>query len=186
MLESESGRCRALVERWFHNKETNSCELFVWGGCGGNDNNFSSKEKCESYCKVTKQEQPEARINNDDQDVCGMTPETGMCRGFFNRFFFNKQSGKCEQFIFGGCGGNANNFVDEAACMAECHGYEEAKVDRCDLAKEVGMCRAAMPRWWHNKEAGVCEFFLYGGCDGNENNFISEEECKKACLDKAR
>lgn len=46
---------------------------------------------------------------------------------------------------------------------------------------EVGMCKAAFPRWSFNQETSMCEEFTYGGCNGNKNNFETKEECVKAC-----
>ncbi|EYC10300.1 hypothetical protein Y032_0056g2667 [Ancylostoma ceylanicum] len=31
---------------------------------------------------------------------------------------------------------------------------------------------------------GKCVEFMYGGCKGNENNFVAMENCEKECLDK--
>ena len=36
------------------------------------------------------------------------------------RYFFNKTSSKCEEFIFGGCQGNWNNFPTESGCEDAC------------------------------------------------------------------
>jgi hypothetical protein len=36
-------------------------------------------------------------------------------------------------------------------------------------------------RWYFNKESGDCKEFYFGGCDGNENNFETETECRMAC-----
>ncbi|ESO96956.1 hypothetical protein LOTGIDRAFT_115215, partial [Lottia gigantea] len=41
---------------------------------------------------------------------CKLASEPGMCKGYFPRFYFNHKSGKCEGFVYGGCGGNENNF----------------------------------------------------------------------------
>ncbi|XP_017110575.1 kunitz-type serine protease inhibitor-like [Drosophila elegans] len=30
---------------------TNMCETFIYGGCGGNANRFSTKQECEAKCK---------------------------------------------------------------------------------------------------------------------------------------
>merc|ERR1712112_309487 len=35
-------------------------------------------------------------------------------------FSFNKGEGKCEQFFYGGCEGNNNNFGSLAACQDKC------------------------------------------------------------------
>ena len=34
--------------------------------------------------------------------------------------YFNDMSGKCEQFSYGGCGGNANNFAERKTCEQRC------------------------------------------------------------------
>ena len=46
----ETGLCRASMPRWFYNPETQSCHKFTFGGCGGNANNFYSREQCENRC----------------------------------------------------------------------------------------------------------------------------------------
>lgn len=39
-----------------------------------------------------------------------------------------------------------------------------------------------MPRFYFNTDSNKCEHFIYGGCDANENNFNTEDECKAACV----
>ncbi|KAL8604912.1 hypothetical protein ACOMHN_028540 [Nucella lapillus] len=51
---------------------------------------------------------------------CEEPQEPGMCRGYFERFWFNANKSACEEFIYGGCGANANNYQTEAACKAAC------------------------------------------------------------------
>ncbi|XP_048646902.1 kunitz-type protease inhibitor 2 isoform X1 [Marmota marmota marmota] len=53
--------------------------------------------------------------------------------------------------------------------------------DFCRVAKVVGRCRASIPRWWYNVTEGSCQPFVYGGCEGNDNNYQSKEECLEKC-----
>lgn len=53
--------------------------------------------------------------------------------------------------------------------------------DRCTLPKETGPCFGAFHHYAYNAATGSCEEFLYGGCQGNANNFETEEECLAAC-----
>uniref|UniRef100_A0A8C6VZC0 Amyloid-beta A4 protein n=1 Tax=Nothobranchius furzeri TaxID=105023 RepID=A0A8C6VZC0_NOTFU len=54
------------------------------------------------------------------RDVCWANAETGPCRAMLSRWFFDRQEGRCVQFIYGGCGGNRNNFESEEYCLAVC------------------------------------------------------------------
>lgn len=44
------GTCRGMFMRYYYNKETNSCQMFIYGGCNANANNFEKKEECEKKC----------------------------------------------------------------------------------------------------------------------------------------
>uniref|UniRef100_A0A3Q2PWS6 Amyloid-beta A4 protein n=1 Tax=Fundulus heteroclitus TaxID=8078 RepID=A0A3Q2PWS6_FUNHE len=54
------------------------------------------------------------------RDVCWANAETGPCRAMLPRWYFDRQEGRCVQFIYGGCGGNRNNFESEEYCLAVC------------------------------------------------------------------
>ena len=54
----------------------------------------------------------------------------------------------------------------------------------CSKPAKVGRCRASKPRFYFNVENQKCERFMYGGCDGNENNFKTFAECSKKCKSK--
>ncbi|XP_008110738.1 tissue factor pathway inhibitor 2 isoform X3 [Anolis carolinensis] len=44
-----------------------------------------------------------------------------------------------------------------------------------------GPCRAIFSRWYYDRYSQACKVFSYGGCEGNDNNFLSWEECSKRC-----
>lgn len=52
--------------------------------------------------------------------ICYLPKVTGPCRAAFRRWYFNRMSGRCEMFIYGGCRGNANNFNTKAECEQKC------------------------------------------------------------------
>ncbi|XP_077985716.1 PI-actitoxin-Aeq3b-like isoform X2 [Glandiceps talaboti] len=44
------GRCKARFEKYFYNSEEGECQIFYYGGCGGNGNRFKSIEDCKERC----------------------------------------------------------------------------------------------------------------------------------------
>ncbi|XP_059476667.1 kunitz-type protease inhibitor 1-like [Neocloeon triangulifer] len=54
------------------------------------------------------------------ENVCGMPLETGRCDAIKHRFAFDAAKNECVSFVYGGCGGNGNNFVSLADCQAAC------------------------------------------------------------------
>jgi len=67
-LPSDTGTCRGSHSKYFYNTESASCELFVWGGCGGNANRFHSREFCEKVCYETHNG-TDANSNTPDKPV---------------------------------------------------------------------------------------------------------------------
>ncbi|XP_033046416.1 kunitz-type protease inhibitor 1 isoform X8 [Trachypithecus francoisi] len=53
--------------------------------------------------------------------------------------------------------------------------------DYCLASNKVGRCRGSFPRWYYDPTEQICKSFVYGGCLGNKNNYLREEECILAC-----
>ncbi|XP_072031968.1 uncharacterized protein [Amphiura filiformis] len=53
--------------------------------------------------------------------------------------------------------------------------------DICQQPLEKGPCEALFYHWGYDNEQGKCVEFEYGGCEGNKNNFDSEDECQRRC-----
>lgn len=64
-------------------------------------------------------------------NFCFLEEDPGICRGLITRYFYNNQSKQCEQFKYGGCLGNQNNFETLDACRSTCE-------DPGELASHLG------------------------------------------------
>ena len=53
--------------------------------------------------------------------------------------------------------------------------------EACTAPAVTGDCIAYFESWYHDVTTGLCRPFVYGGCDGNANNYETFEECQKAC-----
>uniref|UniRef100_A0A336LL51 Spondin-1 n=1 Tax=Culicoides sonorensis TaxID=179676 RepID=A0A336LL51_CULSO len=49
-LEPKVGNCRGSINRWYYDKNKKDCRLFPYTECGGNKNNFLSREDCLTVC----------------------------------------------------------------------------------------------------------------------------------------
>ena len=89
--------------------------------------------------------------------------------------------------IFLGCRGNQNNFLSRADCEQKCSQHlkpvtlAQQTDPICSLPSKQGNCKAFKPRFYYNSQSQKCEKFIFGGCQGNENNFPTFRDCVKKC-----
>ncbi|XP_060598565.1 actinia tenebrosa protease inhibitors-like [Ruditapes philippinarum] len=106
------------------------------------------------------------------QNICLLNKKTGPCRANFPRYYFDRVSGLCTRFVYGGCRANRNNFRTIQECKRTCG---------CTAPPQTGRCMAMIPRYYFDQQSGLCYEFMYGGCGANENNFRTEADCLTAC-----
>lgn len=58
---------------------------------------------------------------------CMAPKKIGPCRGSFPRWHYNAASEKCEEFTFGGCKENLNNYLTKDECTNACYGSEKSE-----------------------------------------------------------
>ncbi|TRY70683.1 hypothetical protein TCAL_05435 [Tigriopus californicus] len=214
------GSCGSKIERWFYDMEIGDCRSFPWSGCGGNENNFLTLRQCQAACRspnnyVTKHGVPESLapvrefglstdhdLTPDTQNheivfnktACDLMAEAGPCPQRLPRFYHH--AGYCFQFLYGGCGGNQNNFFSELECKMKCVfsrpesvGNPALRIEAeilnptniCLLPLNEGSCGENVTRFRFNSSLNDCEPFPFGGCEGNENNFAKLSKCRKIC-----
>ncbi len=145
-------------QRWYYNRSTRTCDSFMYRGSGGNANRYASKAECQESCGVD----------------CYLPPEKGPCNAAIERFYFDPPTNTCKTFIYGGCGGNANNYPNLVSCLNAC-------VLPCDQLPHRGPCHAYLVRYYYDKNDETCKTFIFGGCDANDNNFATFELCMASC-----
>ncbi|XP_004547981.2 tissue factor pathway inhibitor 2 [Maylandia zebra] len=170
LLQVDEGPCRGNIQRYYYNTITQRCEDFEYGGCQGNDNNFKSFQECHKTCYKIPKVPP----------ICRFPKEEGPCRGLISRYFFNMTTMQCEPFNYGGCQGNSNRFLNLASCMEYCSPKKAIPV-LCRDPLDKGKCSATIPRYYYNTATKTCEEFVYSGCGGSNNNFVSRQACMDVC-----
>lgn len=132
----EVGPCKAAFERWAYDNSQKRCVKFTYGGCGGNSNNFETQEECENACPHAQSCSiaidalcPDGtKTGNSPKNNCEVEPcqqcfdeiDPGLCKAAFVRYAYNSKRKRCEQFLWGGCAANGNNFETMEACKQAC------------------------------------------------------------------
>ncbi|GFS33930.1 kappaPI-actitoxin-Avd3d [Nephila pilipes] len=65
-------------------------------------------------------------------------------------------------------------------CDREMKSIEPA-IGVCNEVKAVGNCNNNIERYYYNVVEDKCEKFMYSGCNGNNNNFKTLQECAEKC-----
>ncbi|XP_050528636.1 papilin isoform X2 [Daktulosphaira vitifoliae] len=178
-----TGPCQGNFKRWYYDKTSRTCSEFNYGGCKGNKNNFLTKESCSYKCLNPSKTQ--------ELDTCKLPALVGECHNYTSRWYYDSLEERCRQFYYGGCGGNENNFASEYDCDRHCAGGNRFTTlaparfskEKCFLYQDRGSCSDMTPKYFYDRQDGVCKQFMYGGCGGNENRFDNKQECERQCFD---
>lgn len=135
LLPPDPGPCDGICPRWHFDDATAHCVPFEYGCCGGNANNFISELQCQAHCG------------------CVLPPDPGPCDGACERWYFDVEAGGCRTFIWGCCGGNANNFETREACELACAGACPADVTLSGVV-DVDDLLAVLSGWGQPGGAG--------------------------------
>ncbi|XP_071826356.1 uncharacterized protein [Apostichopus japonicus] len=157
----DAGPCSLNLARFAFNSDMGACEPFSYGGCLGSGNRFNTLAECQATCEAVT------------GDACALPLDAGPCTDNVVRFFYNSATESCQQFTFGGCGGNVNNFATLDECDRRC------VVDAC--AQTIVSCPGAETRWGYDPSIQACIEFSYGGCTPNANLFTTQLQCQQRC-----
>nr|DAC80554.1 TPA_inf: conotoxin superfamily conkunitzin 3 [Conus magus] len=61
-------------------------------------------------------------------------------------------------------------------------GESEPTPDVCLQPKVVGPCKAKFRSYYYDSDLDTCQMFIYGGCGGNGNRFLTKDACLNTCI----
>jgi len=61
----------------------------------------------------------EVKLEGVINSRCELKPETGRCRAYFKKYYFDSDKKSCEEFVWGGCGGVVP-FHSKSECEKSC------------------------------------------------------------------
>ncbi|XP_069559562.1 protein AMBP-like [Brachyistius frenatus] len=102
----DTGPCFGMLQRYSYNSSSMSCELFKYGGCLGNQNNFENERECLQRCRT--------------EAVCRLPMAALPCTGQPAIWAFDSTAGLCVPYKQGFCQANANKFYSKAECEEYC------------------------------------------------------------------
>ncbi|KAK5851892.1 hypothetical protein PBY51_023409 [Eleginops maclovinus] len=102
----DTGPCFGLHQRYYYNSSSMSCELFKYGGCMGNQNNFENERECLQRCRT--------------EAVCRLPMAVQPCTSQPPVWVFDSTVGLCVLYKNGNCQGNGNKFYSKAECGEYC------------------------------------------------------------------
>ena len=60
--EPDTGPCRGSIPAYYYDPEDAICKMFVWGGCGGNDNKYKTIRDCLQSCNPNSECYSSSRV----------------------------------------------------------------------------------------------------------------------------
>ncbi|VDO77384.1 unnamed protein product [Haemonchus placei] len=134
--------------------DSGECIEFLFKGCGGNQNRFTSKEDCLQGCRSLT--------------LCG--------KGLpLMDFAGNIKRCEADRVPCPGSHECIGRGMESVCCQ---------KADRiCHTSVHAGSPCGAPPqrRYYYDASSKLCRSFTFTGCGGNENNFKTKGECTQFC-----
>lgn len=88
--------------------------MLLAGSSGHGDRGVDGSERAEAAANAQS-----TLVSRPDAARCALLPETGVCKAYIPRFYFDQASQTCAEFIWGGCGGTVP-FDTLGECQSVC------------------------------------------------------------------
>uniref|UniRef100_A0AC35FTJ1 BPTI/Kunitz inhibitor domain-containing protein n=1 Tax=Panagrolaimus sp. PS1159 TaxID=55785 RepID=A0AC35FTJ1_9BILA len=158
--ERDQGVGALQLPRYFFNKETKLCEQFIFFGSASNRNNFNTLEECQNQCP----ESPNPCAYGTTTTLMSCAPGSVLSQT---------------------CSGQQFCHVGATPQTTVCCNKPATNIDRCSQPLNVGVGNSNLQRWYFNPLTQQCQPCFYKGLQGNENNFLSRQDCENSCAKKS-
>ncbi|XP_016301116.1 boophilin-H2-like isoform X1 [Sinocyclocheilus anshuiensis] len=162
-LKKDEGPCKAIKDRFYFDTDTGRCELFEYGGCQGNANNFETLQECEEMCLV------KAASNHMEQNAPLKPEEEAKSK--------TEPLAKHVEAPL-----NASHLPLQRMSKPSAQEAEFNPPEFCLSPVDRGNCEGSERRFVYNPRTERCQMFRYSGCGGNKNNFVHKRHCMKMCM----
>ncbi|XP_067686804.1 uncharacterized protein [Haliotis asinina] len=113
------------LQRVYFDSISGQCKQLAYGTCMENTNMYPSLHQCQQTCSL-----------------CQLIRDSGPCKGSYRRYYFDNSHNRCVEFFYGGCGGNANNFLRKSECEKICSPKQNISVR---IVKNTDLLRIRYP-----------------------------------------
>ncbi|XP_053386558.1 tissue factor pathway inhibitor-like isoform X2 [Mercenaria mercenaria] len=151
------GDCSGSFTRYFYDSRLDRCVPFTYSGCGGNQNNFLNLRMCKNTCDNDSKFSSSVKTVtlSDKKDTESSEPVTKSP---------NSSSKKSKT----------------TTLSTRITTSEVPKI--CKNKPARGFCIFNIIKYYYDTLSGKCKSFIWTGCGGNENRFISQNECERTCM----
>uniref|UniRef100_A0A0N5BLL4 Kunitz/Bovine pancreatic trypsin inhibitor domain protein n=1 Tax=Strongyloides papillosus TaxID=174720 RepID=A0A0N5BLL4_STREA len=151
-----------ITLRYYFDRSTGICKPFKFTQCGGNSNNFINKETCENFCQYTQ--------CNKGGIPHRQYPSNTYCSTLINQNINTCPYGyACTNSILNNnaicCPIKENICNEEVTAGTPCYNLQ-----------------VSILRFYYDSEDGKCKPFQFFGCNGNNNRFLTINECEDTCV----
>ncbi|VDM05476.1 unnamed protein product [Schistocephalus solidus] len=179
---------------WFHN--ATGCHQFIFSGCGGNENRFSSKMDCLRTCRrgdLVEGELPDPWVDMDNSTwpaAHSLTTENPSATSETTTETMKKPVPPSTTST-----PTLETFTTHPPMVYNLTGFTPKSVDiePCRMEPLAGSCLPIecqnatgctpkrLARWYFNQHTSDCESFVYAGCGGSVNTYDSAQLCIESC-----
>ncbi|VDN58619.1 unnamed protein product [Dracunculus medinensis] len=152
-----SGIANSAVTRFYFDMISGSCRSFNYKQCGGNDNNFKTLNQCQEFCQSQQCPAGIAQQLGNINTACSLERPIACQEGY-----------ACRKPLFG----------PGSIC---CPKQEKVCNEVVTAGTDCFTKSISVKRFYYNSAFDRCESFEYFGCSGNNNNFLTREQCENSC-----